>query len=134
MRAQDIKFKINDGPHKGEEYGFTLATVDGKKAWEDIKLFIPPPSLIKEQINIVVTAREGNMPLSGAIELKQVKRIIEQLLIIFDEITPVTMIGFDKQERLVRVDKQGPVMVPVIHEREKDPEYRVSLTCWGLYE
>ena len=102
-RAQDIKFIINSGDHKGEQYGFTLAEVDGKKAWTSIRLFYPPPSIVKDKIEMAITAREKNVSLSGAVELRLVNKIIEQLNTIFEETTPVTLIGFDKQQYPVLV-------------------------------
>lgn len=134
MRAHDIKFVMNSGEHQGDEYGFTLATVDGRKAWDAVRIFPLPPSLIKERIDLILTAREGNIPLSGAMELKVVDRILDQLETISWETDPVKLHGIDGQERSVRVGREGRAVIPVVHESGKEPEYRISVTCWSLYE
>jgi len=135
MRAHDIKFTMNSGEHNGEQYGFTLAEVDGKKAWKARKKWYSPPSMIAYEINATVTAREKNIPLSGAVELKQVNKILEDLNVIFGETEkPVTLLGFDKREYPILVDKSGITTEAIIHEKEREPEYQVSLLCWGLYE
>lgn len=133
-RAHDVKFRVNSGDHNGDEYGFTLAIIEGKKAFTPIRLFNLPPSMIREQIIMTFTAREGNIPLSGAAELKAVHRILEQIETLSVETDPLTLTGLDQIPRLVRVDAQGAKLIPVVHELGKDPEYRVELTCWGLYE
>lgn len=134
MRASDIKFQLNSGDHKGEEYGFTLAIVNNKKAWTSTRLFLQPPTMIREKIDLVLTAREANVPISGAIELKLVNKILEHLENISLETDAVTLVGIDKEERLVRVGEHGAELNPVIQEKGKEPEYQVTVTCWGLYE
>lgn len=52
----DIKFTVNTGTYKGKTYRYTLATVNGKKAWAITPLFSPPPSMIKNKIDIVISA------------------------------------------------------------------------------
>ena len=134
MKAHDIKFVMNSGDHQGDEYGFTLATVDGRKAWDAVRIFPQPPSLIKEEIDLVLTAREGNIPLSGARELKIVDRILDQLETISLETDLVTLHGIDGVERSVRVGRNGRRVIPVVHETGKEPEYHISVKCWSLYE
>jgi len=133
-RSHDVRFRVNSGDHNGDEYGFTLAVIDGKKAYTAVRLFRPSPSMVKEQIIMTLTAREGNIPLSGAAELKAVHRIIEQIETLSLETDPLTLTGLDQITRPVRVDAKGAQLIPVVHELGKDPEYRVELTCWGLYE
>lgn len=134
MKAHDISFTINSGDHKGEKYGFTLMGINNRKAWEVTRLSYSPPSMVKEKIKMVLAVREQNIPLSGAVELKQVNKILDQLETIADASKAVTLKGIDNEERPVRVDRSGFSVEPVVYETGKDPEYGVNLIVWGLYE
>lgn len=133
-KAYDIKFRMNSGDHKGEEYGFTLAVIDNKKAWTHTRIFVEPPSMIRERIDLVLAVREDNIPLSGARELVTVNKILGQLESISMETDPITLVGLDKQERLVRVDRHGFEVSPVLEETSREPEYQIRMTCWGVYK
>jgi len=132
--AHDVKFVVNSGDYKGDEYGYTLAMVDGKKAWQRAPLFYPPPSMIKEKIDMVIDANEYSIPNSGAVELENVNKILEQLTIIATETTPSTLTGIDNEEKLVLIDQNGFSVTSVVNETNKEPEYQVNLTCWVLYD
>lgn len=132
MRASDLEFQINSGEHKGKRYGFTLLAKNGEKQWAITPRYEPPPSIIKEEIMMVLMAQEKNIPRSGALELKAVNKILDQLRNIASA-TSVTLRGFDQQERLVLVDENGFSIVCLNDEKTKEPEYTVNLTCWGLY-
>jgi len=133
MRQDDVEFIINAGESKGKRYRFTLAAKDGEKQWSVTPRFEPAPSIIKEKVEMVLTAREGNIPVSGAVELKLISKLLEQLRAISLEITPSTLIGLDKIERSVQVDEDGYTLVSTIREANKEPEYLINLTCWSLY-
>ena len=134
MRAHDIKFKMNSGARKGDEFGFTLSLIDGQKAWASTKLLQEAPSMVNERIDIVINALGGNIPLSGATEMQIVRRTLEQLDTISAETTFVTMTGLDGIDRSVLVDVVGAVLKPIIHEKDRDPEYQVSMTLWGYHK
>jgi len=130
----DIKFTVNTGDHKGETYRYTLATVNGKKAWAITPLFSPPPSMIKNKIDIVIECREHNISRSGATELALAGKILDELSIIATETEPSTLTGLDKKDRLVMIDQDGFSITTELKEKGKEPEYRINVTCWGLYE
>ena len=130
----DIEFKLNSGDKKAKVYRFTLATIDGKKAWNRTPLFKPAPSMIKERIDMVIEAREYNIPVSGGIEIKAVNKILEQLSDIASETEPATLTGLDRKKRLVLIDQDGFSLTSTANETNKEPEYRVTVTCWGLYD
>ena len=134
MRRNDVEFLVNTGDYQGDVYKFTLATVNGKKAWNRTRLFYPPPSMIKERIDMIIEARELNIPRSGAIELKIVDEILDQLTHMANETEASTLTGLDGQDRKVQIDRNGFNVENVVNETTKEPEYRVNLTCWGLYE
>ena len=130
----DVKFTVNTGDHRGDTYQYTLAMINGKKAWSVTPLFKPAPSMIKNKIDIVIEAREHNIGRSGANELRTVGKILDELSIIATETEPSTLTGLDKKERLVDIDQDGFTITSAINEKSKEPEYRINLTCWGLYE
>ena len=132
MRANDVTFTINAGGAKGKTYGFTLAETGGKKAWEVIRVFRPPPSMVKYHIKMIITVREENIGGSGARELMRVEKIIKALEQIMEQNTPVTLKGFDKQKYAVLMDKAGITTEAIIHEKERQPEYQITALCWGL--
>lgn len=135
MKANDVTFKMNSGDRKGDTFGFTLSSSEeGAKDWELMRIFQPAPSMVKERIKLGITARERNIPLSGAEELRRVNTLIDQLVLIAQETTPVTMNGLDGVDRPVRIDRSGITYAPVIVEQGKDPEYKIAVVCWGLYE
>ena len=134
MKSHDIEFVMNSGDHKGTKYKFTLAEQNGQKAWQVTRLFQPAPAMAKEKIEMMLAVRGQNIPLSGGVELKQANKILGQLEVIAKEITPVTLVGLDNVERLVRVDRSGFSLAPTISEQGKEPEYAVSITCWSIYE
>lgn len=133
MTHHDIEFVTNDGEHKGKKYRFTLASKNGVKQWAVTPLYEPPPSIIKEKIEMSLTAQEGNIPSSGAIELKPVNKILDQLKDIALE-SDVRLVGYDQKERPVLIDETGFSLTCVTNETGREPEYAVNLTCWGLYE
>lgn len=134
MKQYDIEFTLNSGDSKGKKYGFTLATRNGEKQWSVTPKFYPAPSIIHDQIEMVLVAQEENIPLSGARELKQVNKILEQLRDMAVETTPSTLRGFDQDERLVQIDQDGFSIASTVLEPNREPEYVVNLVCWGLYE
>jgi hypothetical protein len=134
MRQYDVEFQVNSGDNKGKKYGFTLATKDGEKQWAITPLFQPAPSIIKEKIVMALVAQEENIPLSGAKELKAVGKILEQLRSIALETTPSTLMGFDKQKRLVQIDENGYSVSSTVLEPNREPEYVINLSCWTIYD
>jgi len=139
----DIKFRINTGDHKGDEYGYTLAVINGKKAWRVTPLFSPPPDIYKERIDMVIECREHNIGRSGADELRTVSKILEELSNIATEVEPVTLTGLskasgksgeDNKDRLVQIDEDGFKETTELNEKGKSPEYRIEVTAWGLYD
>lgn len=130
----DVEFRLNSGDDKGKVYRFTLAVIDGKKAWARNPVFHPAPSMIKEKIDMVIRASEDNIPRSGARELKAVNKILEQLTAIATETTPPTLTGLDKQSRYILIDEDGFSVNSFAAETKREPEYTVGLTCWGLYD
>ena len=130
----DVTFTVNTGDHKGDRYSYTLATINGKKAWSVTKLFNPPPSMIKEKIEMVIECREHNINRAGANELTLANKIIDELSIIASETEASTLKGLDNKERLVKIDNNGFSLSAEIKEKERDPEYRINVVCWGLYE
>jgi len=134
MKVSDVQFITNSGDHKGTKYNFTLAEQNGQKAWQVTRLFQSAPAMAKEKIEMMIAIKEQNIPLSGGVELTQANKILGQLEIIATETTPVTLVGLDRVERLVRVDRSGFSLAPTISEKDREPEYAVSITCWSIYE
>ena len=134
MRSHDVSFQLNSGDKKGTTYRFTLDDVNRQKAWIVTRIYRPPPSMMRERIEMVISCRQQNIPLSGAVELAQANKILDQLEIISDETTTVTLKGPDNRDREVVVDKGGFNLYPTFSESGKDLEYRVSIVCWRLFE
>lgn len=128
----DILFTIGSGDYKGKRYGFILAMRNGEKQWGVTPLFMPPPSIIKEEIEMLLMAQEMNIPRSGAMELKAVNKVLDQLRIIA-KADSVTLRGLDLQERPVRIDENGFSVACITNETNREPEYMVKLTVWGMY-
>jgi len=129
MRAYDVLFEIADGT----KYGFVLASDNGKKAWEVTRLFKAPPTLIKQSIQMTITASEDDITASGARQLKRMSAILSDLEVLMTENDDITLTGLDNEKYLVLLDKNGLKTQTLIHEKNKEPEYQVSLLCWGLY-
>lgn len=131
--TQDVEFTINAGKGKGRTFRYTLVSHQGVKMWEVTPQFRPAPSMIKERISMVITAREQNISRSGATELETISKIIEELSIIGGE-TDVTLKGLDYKERPILIDQDGFSVRSIINEQGKDAEYQVTVTAWGLYK
>jgi len=130
----DVKFIVNTGDHKGDEYSYTLATINGKKAWNITPLFKPAPSMIKNRIDMVIECREHNINRAGVNELALVNKILDELSAVATETEPATLKGLDNKERFIKIDQDGFEVTTELLEKDKSPEYRVKLTCWGLYD
>lgn len=130
----DVQFLINSGDYQGKKYGYTLASNKGQKMWERTPVFYPAPSMIKEQIKMTILAREDNISRSGARELKQVDEIIDELTTIATASEHPTLTGLDLKDRYIQIDQNGFNVKSVVLETNKEPEYVVELTCWGLYD
>ncbi len=131
MLSHDIEFTVNAGDYQGKKYRYTLATKDGVKQWVVIPLWSPPPSVIKERIEMTIMAQDQSIPRSAALELATVNKLLDELRIIAED--TATLKGIDKQERTVQIDENGYFIETVMNESTKEPEYQVSLTCWSLY-
>ena len=130
--THDVAFTINTGDYKGKVYKYTLAENQGVKAWNVTPQFRPAPSMIKEKIEMVLVAREANISRSGAIELRQVSRMLTELTEIAKQ-TNVTLTGLDYQDRPILIDLNGFTLSSVANETNRNTEYHVDVTCWGLY-
>lgn len=135
MKKFDIEFEIEgSGSNAGKKYGFMLAQEDGEKMWNVQRTLSPPPSMMKQQINLVVTAREDEFDASAARQLKRITEILAELEIIMEE-DEVRLAGLDGVEYPVRLDSDNGLKESVfIHEKDREPEYVVSVFAWGLYE
>ena len=131
--THDIEIRINDGDYQGKVYKHTLALDKGAKMWSVTPLFKPCPSMIKERIEMTLVAREANIPLSGAVELRMVNQIMEELSSMAEQ-TNVTLTGLDYQERPILIDQDGFSMTTAVNETGRSPEYRITVVAWGLYE
>jgi hypothetical protein len=129
MKPYDVTFILTNGT----KYDFMLAKSGEKKLWEVQRMYTIAPSLIKQKINMTVTAREDEMSLSGIRQLKRVAEILSNLDAMIDETENITLHGFDSIDYPVVIDKEGIRANTVIHEGERDPEYQVQVICWGVY-
>jgi len=129
MRAYDVSFEIS----AGTKYGFVLAVAAGRKAWEVTRLYTKPPTLIKQRIDMVITASEDDITASGARQLRRMAKILADLEVLMTETDNITLTGLDNESYQVLLDKEGLTIKTLIHEKSKEPEYQVSLLCWGLY-
>lgn len=134
MRASDITFTINSGDYKGKEYSYTLATIDGKKAWDIQPLFKPAPCMFQNRIEMTITAGEKNVDSAGAIELRNVNKIIAELNRIAEADDPCTLEGLDHKKRFIRINQDGFAVSSTLKEPNRSPEYLIRVTCWGLYD
>ena len=128
----DIKFTIHSGDYQGDTYRYILAMDSGRKRWMATPVYKPPPSRIKEKIDMVISVRENNISYTGAQELRLVNNIIDELRRIADD-TDATMVGLDGRERYVQIDEDGYSIMSVVNEHTREPEYQITLSCWGLY-
>ena len=139
----DITFTVKPVGGEGEEYSYTLATINGKKAWSVAPIRKPPGHIYDEQIEMVLECRAGNIGRSGASELALVGKMMDELSILAKETDPITLKGLskkigkqgeDNKDRRVRIPIDGIEMETVVNETGKDAEYRIKVTCLGLYE
>lgn len=133
MRSNDISFTMNSGDYSGQIYKFTLASQDGGKMWSVNRIFEPAPSMYKEEINIGISLREKNIPLSGAKELKFPSTLIDQLEIVANESTYITMVGLDGVSRDVRIDSSGFSIEPIVNEKNKTSELVAKMKLWSMH-
>lgn len=134
MRGSDVQFTVNSGKAKGKSYGYTLATEGGRKLWTVNPTFLQPPSMYNEIIEMSIFAGSYNVGLTGAVELREVGKILNELRAIGDASEPTTLIGLDGVERIVRIPRDGYQQVTTLKEAKRDSEYHIKLTCWGMYK
>lgn len=131
LKSSDVKFTLSNG----NVYNFMLArTSEGKKAWNVSRLYTKPPSLIKHQIDITITAREDEMTSTAVRQLKRVREILDEVDVMMSETENLTLHGLDNIDYPASLDSKGMKLETVIHEQERDPEYQITLLVWGLYE
>jgi len=132
MFSHDVQFTVNSGDYQGRIYRYSLATKNGVKQWNVIPLFEPPPSVIKEKIEMTIMAQERNIPRSGALELATVNKILDEIRTIAQD--TATLMGIDGKDRLVQVDENGYLLESGVNETTREPEYLISLVCWTIYD
>lgn len=128
QKTHDISFQLENG----SEYGFMLAKINDKKAWNPKREFHSPPSMIKERIDIVITAKEDEITASGIRQLKRMEEILSNLEKIMAYKGNMVLTGLDNKRYPIRIDKSGLRTNTLIHEKSREPEYQVSILCWGL--
>lgn len=129
VRTHDINFQLNDG----SDFGFMLAKSKGEKAWNVTRVFRSPPSMVKQEIHIVITAREDEMSASAVRQLKRMEEILEDLEKIMAWTGGITLVGLDDLSYKILIDKSGLRIKTLLHEQEREPEYQVEILIWGLY-
>lgn len=131
----DVEFRVNSGDLQGQKYRYVLASKNGAKMWSVTPLFSPAPSMYRDRIEMSITAGEHNVDTSGAVELRKVKELLDELRDIAEESSeePVTMTGLDREKRLVRIDQSGFSVTSTIKEQGKPAEYIINFPCWGMY-
>lgn len=125
----DVQFRLSTN----KTHDFMLATIEGKKAWYRQRLHLPPPSMIKSKIDTVITAREDETMRSGARQKQRMDQIMDQLDEIVAETGTITVTGIDGVARTILVDVRGYTTETVADEKDKELEYRASMTLWERY-
>ena len=85
------------------------------------------------KIDMSIVAREANIPRTGAVELRMVGKIIDELSDIAGE-TDITLTGLDSRERSVLIDSDGFSLTTTVNEEGRSAEFRIDVTCWGLHK
>ena len=134
MRTSDISFTMNSGKHEGKTYHFSLAKKDGQKAWSVTRIYNPPPSNIKYKIEMGISASEGRIMANGVQDLTRIGKIIENMHIVAEETTPVTLDGLDGEKYNIIIDVNGIQEGNLTHEAERNPEFILNVLAWGLYD
>lgn len=127
MKPFDVTFNFDS-----KSYGYMLARVNGRKAWQVERIYTLPPSLIKYKITLMINAREDQLNRVGVKQSKQLEEIlqeIEQIVLASN----VILDGYDEMEYNILVDQAGMQTSAVIEEQTRKPEHHIALTCWGLY-
>lgn len=128
-KTHDISFELESG----DNYGFMLARdSDGKKAWNPNREFHSPPSMIKQRIEIVITAKEDEISASAVRQLKRMEEILSDLEKIMASTGNIVLTGLDNQRYPILIDKSGLRINTLIHEKSREPEYQVAILLWGL--
>lgn len=130
----NVDFIVNSGNNKGDQYRYVLAENNGVKVWGVNPSFLQPPSMYKDIIKMSIFAGEHSLDTSGATELRAVNRILEELRIIGESEEPATLTGLDREERIIRIPKDGYNYECLVKETDKSAEYRVNLTCYSMYK
>jgi len=90
--------------------------------------------MIKQRIDLTITAREDEITSSAARQLKRVKEILEEIDAMMVGTDTIKLTGLDNVQYPIVIDAKGSQLETVIHEQERDPEYQVTLLIWGIYE
>lgn len=130
MKAQDVKFTLDDGT----TYTYMLARTEEGKAWKVDRVFTQPPSIIKYQIEMTIAIGGDRARRSGALQLRRVKQVIEDLEVLIDETADITLTGLDDIDYYVSIDPKGLKLDVRSDESNRDCEYNVTLLCWGFYK
>jgi len=133
MGRHDITFELNNGT----KYGFMLARDKGKKAWTCKRIKTIAPSLIKYRIEMTLSAKEHEANRDGGITKKGIDTFLTELETVAAETTAMTLVGLDEGKNSrsysVLVDETGVEFVNMVEEKNRKPEYNVTLVCWGLW-
>ena len=128
-QINDVVITLNSGTYSGATYGFSLAKVDG--AWNCRKIPREEPSMVEEEIELILDAHDDESPLGAQSELADVQEKLNQIQRVADETTASTMVGIDGVTRHVLIRHHA--LVVVTHETEREPEYHIKVACYGLH-
>ena len=127
---EDVKFT-----YSGTDYEYMLAVDNsGAKRWLVEQRYLPPPSLIKHHISMVIVAAPSVRDLDDDIySTKDIATVLAQLRTLTDGHT-ITLLGYDDETYYVTFDPNATRVNTVTNESGRITQYEIEVACWDLYQ
>lgn len=117
-------------------YDYMLAQDEnGQKAWRVRQLFMQPPSLLKDKIDMTILAAPETRDTTEAIVTdKSIATVLVELRVLADKTSAITLTGFDGQTYKVLFDQSATNIKSILDPTGRITHYTIDLSCWNLYQ
>lgn len=130
MATYDVDFTYG-----GTTYYYMLAVDNnGQKRWSVQQIYRPPPSLLKNKIDMTLLAapdmREGEDSVVDTKTLTQLKSDLRTLL----AANTITLTGYDDETYTITFDPNATNIKTIADESGRITQYEIGVSCWDLYQ
>ncbi len=119
----------------GANHYMLAQDANGQKSWQVRQLFMQPPSLIKDKIDLtILAAPQMRDNASVVVTDRTISTVLGELRVHTDAVVAITMTGKDAQTYKVLFDQTATNCRTILDPTGRITQYEIDLSCWNLYQ